>query len=85
MTELCVQFRAENLEYPGSEQMVPHLSLVPPLDKPEDPLWDVYRDIIAEGLIDEAALEEAGEELAAWYDHPHAFNMVGLLFVAGKA
>jgi ubiquinone/menaquinone biosynthesis C-methylase UbiE len=85
MTELDVQFRVENLEYPGSGQIVPSFSLVPPPDMPQDPLWDVYRDITAEGLIDEAALEEAREEVSAWYDHPHAFNMVGLLFVAGKA
>jgi ubiquinone/menaquinone biosynthesis C-methylase UbiE len=85
MTELRVQFRAESLEYPGSEQMVPHLSMVPPLDAPQDPLWDVYRDIIAKGLIDQAALEEAREEMAVWYRHPHAFNMVGLIFIAGRA
>jgi hypothetical protein len=75
----------ESLEYPGSEQMVPHLSMVPPLDAPQDPLWDVYRDIIAKGLIDQAALEEAREEMAVWYRHPHAFNMVGLIFIAGRA
>lgn len=70
MTDVCVQFRVENLEYPGSEQMVPHLSLVPPLDRPQDPLWDVYRDIIAEGFSDEAA-----QVRLSWLIRPISLNI----------
>ena len=35
--------------------------------------------------VDEAAIDQAAEEVTAWYNNPDAFNLVGLLLVAGKA
>jgi hypothetical protein len=80
-----IQFTVEEFEFPGSEGMIPRLTLVPPQDVPDDPLWEVYRDMIAEGFVDEAAIKQATEEVAAWYSHPDAFHLVGLLMVAGRA
>jgi len=80
-----MQFTVEEFEFPGSEYMVPCLTLVPPRGVPDDPLWDVYSDMRAEGLVDKAAIDQAAEEVTAWYSNPDAFNMVGLLFVAGRA
>ena len=85
LADLRVQFTVEEFEFPGSEDMAPRLTLVPPRDQPDDSLWDVYRDMIAEGFTDEAAIDQAAEEVVAWYSNPDAFNLVGLLFVAGRA
>jgi ubiquinone/menaquinone biosynthesis C-methylase UbiE len=85
LSDLQLQFTVERFEFPGSEDMVPGLTLVPPRSVPDAPLWDVYRDMIAEGLVDEAAIDQAAEEVTAWYNNPDAFNLVGLLLVAGKA
>jgi len=85
LSDLQVQFTVKQLEYPGSDDMVPALTLIPPRGMPDDPLWEVYRDMMAEGLVDEAAIDRASEEVAAWYSNPDAFNLVGLLFVAGRA
>ena len=83
--DLDMQFRIQAFEYPGSEDMAPWLTLIPPRSVPDDPLWDVYRDMMADGLVDEAAIDQAAEEVTAWYSNPDAFNLVGLLLVAGKA
>jgi hypothetical protein len=80
-----MQFRVQAFEFPGSEGMAPWLTLIPPRSVPDDPLWDVYRDMMADGLVDEAAIDQAAEEVTAWYSNPDAFNLVGLLLIAGKA
>jgi ubiquinone/menaquinone biosynthesis C-methylase UbiE len=85
LSDVQMQFTVKQFEFPGSEGMVPSLTLIPPRSEPDDPLWDVYRDMMAEGFIDEAAINQAAEEVVAWYSNPDAFNLVGLLFVAGKA
>ncbi len=85
LSDLHMQFTVEEFEFQGSESMVPHLTLVPPRDMPDDPLWEVYADMIAEGFIDAAAIDQASEEVAVWYSNPDAFNLVGLLLVAGRA
>ncbi len=85
LSDLHLQFTVEEFEFEGSESMVPQLTLVPPREMPDDPLWEVYRDMIAEGFIDAAAIDEASEQVASWYSNPEAFNLVGLLFVAGRA
>jgi len=58
---------------------------VPPLDDPSDPLWDVYRDAIDEGYVDQAMIEEARRELATWFDTTDAFLCPFTLFAVGKA
>jgi ubiquinone/menaquinone biosynthesis C-methylase UbiE len=85
LSDLHMQFTVSKFEFPGSEDMAPWLTLIPPRSVPDDPLWDVYRDMIAEGFLDEAAIDQAAEEVTAWYGNPDAFNLVGLLLVAGKA
>ncbi len=84
MSNLHVQFSVEAFEFLGTESMRPNLTLVPPRAVPDDPLWEVYRDMMAEGFVDEVAINQAAEEVAAWYSNPDAFNLVGLLFVAGQ-
>jgi hypothetical protein len=41
--------------------------------------------MMAEGFVDEATIDQAAEEISAWYSDPDGFNLVGLLLVAGKA
>jgi ubiquinone/menaquinone biosynthesis C-methylase UbiE len=85
LSDLHRQFTVEEFEFQGSESMVPQLTLVPPRDMPDDPLWEVYTDMMAEGFVDKAAIDQAAEEVAIWYSNPDAFNLVGLLLVAGRA
>jgi ubiquinone/menaquinone biosynthesis C-methylase UbiE len=85
LSDLQMQFSVESFEFPGSEQMVPYLTLIPPRGKPDDPLWDVYRDMMTEGFVNPDDIDQATEEVAAWYSNPNAFHFVGLLFVAGRA
>jgi SAM-dependent methyltransferase len=85
LSELHMEFTVQAYEFTGSQDMVPHLTLVPPRSAPDDPLWEVYRDMVVEGFVDEAAIDQAAEEVRAWYTAPDAFNLVGLLMVAGRA
>lgn len=85
LSDLQIQFSVESFEFFGSEEMVPYLTLIPPRSAPDDPLWDVYRDMMAEGFVDEATINQATEEVTTWYSNPDAFHFVGLLFVAGRA
>jgi ubiquinone/menaquinone biosynthesis C-methylase UbiE len=85
LRDLQMQFTVETFEFAGSPDKAPSMTLIPPRESPEDPLWDVHRDMIAAGFLDETDLEQAADEVAAWYGDPGAFNLVGLLFVAGRA
>jgi ubiquinone/menaquinone biosynthesis C-methylase UbiE len=85
LSDLQTEFTVEEFEFLGSEKNAPSLTLVPPRGEPGDPLWDVYRDMMAEGFVDEATIDQAAEEISAWYSNPDGFNLVGLLLVAGKA
>ena len=85
LRELRMAFTVETFEFAGSPEKAPSMTLIPPRDKGDDPLWDVYCDMIAEGFVEEADIERAADEVAAWYRDPDAFNLVGLLFVAGRA
>lgn len=80
-----MKYHVETFEFQGSPELAPCMTLIPPDDVADDPLWDVYRDMIAAGFVDEADIDLAAEEVAAWYRNPNAFNLVGLLFVAGRA
>jgi len=84
LRELQMRFRVETFEFAGSADMARNMTLIPPREAREDPLWDVYGDMMAEGFLDEAELEQAADEVADWYGDPGAFNLVGLLFVAGR-
>ena len=84
LSDLHMEFTIDVIEYQGSEQSAPSLTLIPPRGDPNDPLWDVYRDMISEGFVDETAIDQAAEEVASWYRNPNRFNLIGLLLVAGK-
>jgi len=85
MSELRMHFTVESFEFPDSEDSDPSMTLVPPVSAPDDPLWEVYANMIADGFVDAATIDRATEEVAAWYRDADAFNLVGLLTVAGRA
>lgn len=85
MSELHMQFAVESFEFPDSVDRDPDMTLVPPSSVPDDPLWQVYTNMMAGGFVDEATIGQAAEEVAAWYEDADAFNLVGLLTVAGRA
>lgn len=58
---------------------------VPPSDDLSDPLWDVYRDAIDGGFIDENLIEKVRHEIATWFDTPNAFLCPFTFLAVGRA
>lgn len=85
LSDLQMQVTVETFEFSGSPETAQCMTLIPPRDVADDPLWDVYRDMIDEGFLNEVEIDQAAAEVAEWYNNPDAFNLVGLLFVAGRA
>lgn len=86
LRNLNISYTAGKIEYPGADRMdAPSvMCLVPPHGVSDDPLWDVYRDIVAEGLIAESSIDRARDEIETWYRHPHAFHIWGRITIAGQ-
>jgi SAM-dependent methyltransferase len=85
MGELRMQFTVESFEFLDSVDIDPSMTLVPPSSVPDDPLWEVYTNMMADGFVDEDTIGAAADEVVAWYGDADAFNLVGLLTVAGRA
>ncbi len=85
MCELRMRFTVESFEFLDSGDIEPSMTLVPPLNVPDDPLWEVYANMMADGFVEGTTIDQAAEEVAAWYEDADAFNLVGLLTVEGRA
>ena len=86
LTDVDVRLEAEMIESTVADPVrVSTMFLLPPPGETDDPLADVYRDIYAEGYLDESTVDQAREEVIAWSNHPYAFIGPMMMFAAGKA
>ena len=84
-----ISVKAEHLQCVGTEYLTPHVWDLVLWKEPESAgerqvaLW--LEGAISEGFLDPETLEQAKEELLAWYEDPRAFNYWTLVFAAGTA
>jgi ubiquinone/menaquinone biosynthesis C-methylase UbiE len=86
LVDLNLQVKVFKVDYPGADPMEPSfLDYLPGKDEPDHPFLDIYRDIMAEGLLDQATYDRARQELVDWYQRPFGFRFWALVFIAGRA
>jgi ubiquinone/menaquinone biosynthesis C-methylase UbiE len=89
LTELRMEVKPSGVDYAGALPDFRVMDMLPYDEADEYGYYAAYRqeyeEMIAEGLLDRATLEQALEESKAWYADPRAFHFRAVVFAAGRA
>jgi SAM-dependent methyltransferase len=89
LTELRIDVKPSGVNYAGAHPDFRVMDMLPYDEADEYGYYAAYRkeyeEMIAEGLLERATLEQAMEEAKAWYADPRAFHFTAVVFAAGRA